>query len=181
MNIAIQAVGAMIIALLGGVSNGAADPPLPQLAESKVSVHGGMEGRQFRGRYANIDYGFTVDIPGTLVGEGTAAPAPNHGFEIRFDERSVVWVDATYDVTEPPHRFGRINASLGGLNAERKKWTTVEDGREELHQEIIARGFDRGSPIIYTIRADTALNHRDEAFRVFEAVLKSFHTIPIRP
>ena len=138
-------------------------------------------GCQFRGRYANIDYGFSVEIPAQVVGEGTAAPAPNHGFAIRSDEKSVLLVDASYDVTEPPHRFGRSNARLGTLKAERKTWKTTEDGREKFHQEIIARGFDRGSPIIYTIQVDTTAENRDAAYGVFDAIVKSFRTFRVRP
>jgi hypothetical protein len=155
----------------------------PYPAPASQSVNASQEGvppsRQFRGRYANIDYGFSVEIPAQVVGEGTAAPAPNHGFAIRFDEKSVLLVDASYDVTEPPHRFGRSNARLGTLKAERKTWKTTEDGREKFHQEIIARGFDRGSPIIYTIQVDTTAENRDAAYRIFEAIVKSFRTFRV--
>jgi hypothetical protein len=45
---------------------------------------------QLQGRYANVDYGFSVDIPAGVVGEGAAPPNPNHGFAIEFGEKSVV-------------------------------------------------------------------------------------------
>ena len=153
----------------------------PVSQSSNAASEDDASGCQFRGRYANIDYGFSVEIPAQVVGEGTAAPAPNHGFAISFDEKSVLLVDATYDVTEPPHRFGRSNARLGTLKAERKTWKTTEDGREKFHQEIIARGFDRGSPIIYTIQVDTTAENRDAAYRIFEAIVKSFRTFRVRP
>ena len=73
----------------------------PVSQSSNAASEDDASGRQFRGRYANIDYGFSVEIPAQVVGEGTAAPAPNHGFAIEFDKKSVVWVDATYDVTGP--------------------------------------------------------------------------------
>jgi hypothetical protein len=145
------------------------------------SAQGSSEGRQFRGRYANIDYGFSVEIPAQVVGEGTAAPAPNHGFAIRFDQKSVLWLDASYDVTEPPHRFGRINSRLGNLKAERRSWSETAHGVNLFHEAIVARGVDRQTPIIYTIQVDTTTAHRPEALRVFEALISSFHTIPIRP
>jgi TonB family protein len=44
------------------------------------------KGRQFRGRYANIDYGFSVEIPAQVVGEGTAASS-HEGFPGRIPER----------------------------------------------------------------------------------------------
>jgi hypothetical protein len=53
--------------------------------------------------------------------------------------------------------------------------------REKFHQEIIARGFDRGSPIIYTIQVDTTAENRDAAYRIFEAIVKSFRTFRVRP
>jgi len=141
---------------------------------------GSVNGRQFRGRYANVDYGFSVEIPAGLVGEGTAAPNPNHGFAIKLDEKSVVWADASYDMDDP-HRFGKLNSRLGTLRAERKAWNTTGEGREQEHLAIIARGFDRGTPIIFTIEADTDLQHRDEALRVFEGIVRSFRTFPVRP
>jgi hypothetical protein len=73
------------------------------------------------------------------------------------------------------------NARLGTLKAERNLWKTTEDGRDQLHQRIIARGFDRGTPILYTIEVDAAPEHRDQAYRIFEAVVGSFRKVPIRP
>ena len=108
------------------------------------------------------------------------APNPNHGFAIVLHRSSVVWVDASYEV-EDSQRTLNLNARLGTLKDERKSWKTIEVGRVELHEAIVARGFDRGTPIIYTIEMDTAPDYRDAAYRVFEAVVASFRRITIRP
>src|SRR6266536_6692717 len=76
----------------------------------------GLEARQkFRGRYVNIDYGFSVQIPDGLTGEGAPIHAPNHGFTITLHPKSAVWVDASYEMPDSPQRFGRPNARLGTL------------------------------------------------------------------
>jgi hypothetical protein len=135
----------------------------------------------FRGRYVNVDYGFSVEIPDGLIGKGAPIHAPNHGFTIILNPKSAVWVDATYDMPDSPHTFGRFNTRLRTLKAELKSWKTTGQGSESLYRAIAARGFDRGTPIIYTIQVQTTPESRDEAFRVFQAVLNGFRIIPIRP
>src|SRR5262249_14701124 len=97
----------------------------------------------FRGRYENVDYGFRVDVPTGFTGEGSVPPAPNHGFAVNIDAESVVWVDASYEMSEAPHRFRRFNARLGKLEAERKSWSVDKSGTKLFHDSIVARGFDR--------------------------------------
>jgi hypothetical protein len=134
-----------------------------------------------RGRYINADYGFSVEIAAGFVGQGSLAPNPNHGFRIQLDNESAIWVDASYDMDaardDAPHAFGTINARLGKLEAERKSWSDTVDGVERFHDEIVAS--DRG--ILYTIQADTTVKRRPDALRVFETLINSFATIPIRP
>jgi hypothetical protein len=94
----------------------------------------------------------------------------------------VLWVDASYENTpDSPHHFGRFNAHLGKLKAERKSWTEMVDGVAHYHKEIAARGFDRRTPIIYTIHVDSRAANREEAVRVFQALVSSFRTIAVRP
>jgi hypothetical protein len=128
----------------------------------------------------NVDYGFSVDVPAGLVGERIAPPAPNHGFAITLEEKSTVWVDASYEMPDSLRKHN-VNARLGWLKAELKVWKTTESGRDQFHKAIIARGFDRGTPIIYTIQVDTASEHDDPAYRAFEAIIRSFRNVPIRP
>ncbi len=137
------------------------------------------ERRQFRGRYTNIDYGFSVVIPDGLVGENAPAPAPNHGFGIRWSTGSTLWVDASYEVV--PYELGRFNARLGKLKASRGSWSERKNGAEVFHEGIAARGFDRGSPIIYNIQVETTPEHRAEAERAFSGIVKSFRTLPVHP
>jgi hypothetical protein len=142
----------------------------------------GQEAMQtFRGLYVNVDYGFSVEIPDGLIGKGAPTHAPNHGFTINLNPKSAVWVDATYDMPDSPHTFGRFNTRLGTLKAELKSWKTTGQGSESLYRAIVARGFDRGTPIIYTIQLETTPAYREESFRVFESVLNSFRIIPVRP
>jgi hypothetical protein len=136
---------------------------------------------QVRGRYANVDYGFRVDVPAGLVGEGSTPPAPNHGFAIEFGEKSVLCVDASYEMPDSPHVFHRFNARLGKLQAERRSWSDSEGGIKLLHESIVARGFDRHTPIIYTIQLDTTAEHQSDGLRVLEALTASSRTIPVRP
>ena len=132
--------------------------------------------RTFGGRYTNVDYGFSVVIPDGLVGENDPAP---HGFGITWSSGSTLWVDASYEAV--PYELGRFNARLGKLKGERKSWSETKDGVEVFHESIAARGFDRRSPIIYTIRVDTTPDHRVEAVEAFQAIVKSFRSIRIRP
>jgi hypothetical protein len=136
--------------------------------------------RTSRGLYRNVDYGFSVEIPNGLMGEGDSAPAPNHGFGIILSPgKSTLWVDASYEAT--PHEFGRFNARLGRLKAERKSRMENENGVQVFHESVVARGFDRQSPIIYTIQVDTTSEYREEAVRTFHALVKSFRTFPVVP
>jgi len=137
---------------------------------------------KYHGRYTNIDYGFSVEIPTGLTGEGNVPDAPNHGFTIQLREKSVVRVDASYEnAPDSPYPFGRFNALLGPLKAERKSWREDKGGVKWLHYSIAARAFDRGTPIIYTIQLDTTSEHQDEAVSVFEALVSSFRKVRVRP
>jgi len=145
------------------------ESPMENISESPVVV---TAPRTFRGRYVNEDYGFSVRIPKGMIGSNAPAPAPNHGFGIDLGKGSSVWVDASYEIN--PHQFGRMNARLGDLKAERKVF-------RQFHQSVVARGYDRGSPIIYTIRCNTTAEHQAEALRVFNQLVKSFRRVPIHP
>jgi hypothetical protein len=145
------------------------ESPMEIISESPVVV---TAPRTFRGRYVNEDYGFSVQIPKGMIGSNAPAPAPNHGFGIDLGKGSSVWVDASYEIN--PHQFGRMNARLGDLKAERKVF-------RQFHQSVVARGYDRGSPIIYTIRCNTTAEHQAEALRVFNQLVKSFRRVPIHP
>jgi hypothetical protein len=50
-----------------------------------------------------------------------------------------------------------------------------------LHESIAAPWSDRGTPIIYMVEVDFTAEYRNEATGVFEAVLKSFRKVPVRP
>lgn len=145
------------------------ESPMENISESPVLV---TAPRTFRGRYVNEDYGFSVRIPKGMIGSNAPAPAPNHGFGIDLGKGSSVWVDASYEIN--PHQFGRMNARLGDLKAERKVF-------RQFHQSVVARGYDRGSPIIYTIQCNTTAEHQAEALRVFNQLVKSFRRVPIHP
>jgi hypothetical protein len=141
-----------------------------------------QEARQrFRGRYVNVDYGFSVEIPDGIIGEGAAIHAPNHGFKINLRSKSAVWVNAEYEMPDSPHTFGSFNSRLGTLKAERTSWKKTGEGSEFVCRAIVARGFDRGTPIIYTIKVKTTPPYRDDAFRVFQALQNGFRIIPIHP
>jgi hypothetical protein len=133
-----------------------------------------------RGRYANVDYGFAANVPPGRVGEVSVAPNPNHGFAVRLGGKSVVWVDASYDMPDSPHKFARLNAKLGNLSAERTTWRDTNEGTELFHESIAARGFDRRTPIIFTIQLDTTEEHRAEGLKVFTDIVNSFRTFPVR-
>jgi hypothetical protein len=135
----------------------------------------------YRGHYVNVDYGFAVDIPHALVGEGNPIHAPNHGFKIRLHPNSAIWVDASYDAADPPQQFSHFNARLGTLQAVRRSWKTTEQGIEVLHESVTAEWSDRGTPIIYTVEVDSTAAYQNEAISVLEAVLKSFRKVPVRP
>jgi hypothetical protein len=114
-----------------------------------------------------------------LVGENAPAPAPNHGFGITLSPGTNLWPDASYEAV--PFEFGRFNGRLRKLKAERKTWNDTGLGIDQFHESIAARGFDRRSPIIYTIQLNTTAEYRAEATRVFGALVKSFRTFRVRP
>jgi hypothetical protein len=143
-------------------------------------AEGPMEMQTYRGICTNADYGFSVEIPDGLTGRGAGLHAPNHGSVVTLHPKSSVWVDASYDVDDSPHFFRRYNARLGVLRAERKAWTKSGGQFPSVCEEIVARGFDRGTPIIYQIGVDTVPEYRDEAFRLFESLVNSFQTVPVR-
>jgi hypothetical protein len=149
--------------------------PAQERSSAKISSKGVTE---VRGRYTNADYGYSVDVPSGLVGKRNSSPNPNHGLAIALPPKSVVWVDASYDMPDTPQKFGDLNSELGTLKAERKVWKTTQGGHEELHQALVARG---SGGIIYTIQVDTTPKQKDPAYRIFEAVVRSFRAIPIRP
>lgn len=53
----------------------------------------------YRGRYVNEVYGYSVEIPEGLVGVGAAPPAPNHGVSIVLSEEpeARIWIDGSYN------------------------------------------------------------------------------------
>jgi hypothetical protein len=153
--------------------------PIPSVASTVLKPISG--GRRIRGRYSNVDYGFRVDVPDGFTGEGSIPPAPNHGFTIPFAEDSAVWIDATYEMRDSPHVFLRFNARLGRLKAERRHWSDPESGNKLRHESIVAQGFDRHTPIIYTIQLDATADHWPDGIRLLDAVVRSFQTIPVRP
>jgi hypothetical protein len=144
-----------------------ADPDLPvdyvplQLVSSPVNSVLRPIGAdiQIRGRYANIDYGFRVDVLTGFAGEGSVPPAPDHGFAVALAEKAVVWVDGSYEMPDSPHTFRQLNTRLGTLKAERRSWSDTEEGTTLLHESIVARGFYRHTPIIYRIQLDTTVEH----------------------
>ena len=80
----------------------------------------------------------------------------------------------TSEMPDSPHAFGSFNARLDNLRAERRSWSDSEGGIKLLHESIVARGFDRRTPIIYTIKLDTTAEHRHDGLRVLEALIASF-------
>jgi hypothetical protein len=158
-------VWVLLVTLEGVTSGGSAD----------------LQRQTYRGLYSNVDYGFSVEIPKGLVGVGAALHAPNHGFVITLHPQSLVSVDASYEVQDAPHVFVHYNARLGALKAEKRSWTTRENEKVPVHQSITARGFDRGSPIVYTIAADAVPEYQQDAYNAFEALVRSFRTFPVRP
>jgi len=48
-----------------------------------------------------------------------------------------------------------------------------------LHESIVARGSGRPTPIIYTIQLDTIAEHRLHALEIFNALIDSFHVMPV--
>jgi hypothetical protein len=144
-----------------------------------VTIGRGQEEKlvKYRGRYSNVDYGFSVVIPNGLVGEGNPPHAPNHGFAVSLHLKTAIRVDASYEMPDSPHEFGAFNSRLGSLKAERRSW----QDSALFHEAIVARGFDRESPIIYTIEADGEPARKTEALRVFRALVSSFQTLRVRP
>jgi hypothetical protein len=61
---------------------------------------------EYRTRYTNVDYGFSVAIPEGWIGDGSVPPNPNHGFVIRLSSKTTVWVDATYEM--PVHLINSV-------------------------------------------------------------------------
>ena len=153
--------------------------PLPSPINTVLSPIAG--GSRIRGRYVNVEYGFRVDVPAGLTGEGSIPPAPTHGFTILFAENSVAWIDASYEMPDSRHVFRRFNARLGRLKAEQRYWNDPQSDHRLRHESIVARRLDGHTPIIYTIWLDAPTGHWASGIRLFEALKRSFQTIPVFP
>lgn len=153
------------------------------------------ERTEYRGRYTNKDYGFSVAIPSGMVGFGAAPGTPNHGFVLELPEGGQIEVWAFYVnpddyVPFPPELPKRLPVHtpegelqrdkitrLSGIPAERSL-TRINSpgGKTMVVDRIVAIRRDKqGNPYI---RYELFLTTRDRSYaggrKILAAVLRGF-------
>lgn len=151
--------------------------------------------RQYKGRYTNVDYGFTVVIPAGMIGLGTPPPAPNHGFRILFSRNGhtdSIGVQAMYDVLEPPGTSSGIGGQVGQPGSAEHRPTLLGGLRADMvlrkfpsgrvYEAITARRPEPNSypPIQYTVYLDADEDHYAATERAFRELVRSFRLLPMR-
>lgn len=81
-------------------------------------------GSRIEDRYHNYNYGFSVDLPGGMVGGTSPPPAPQHGFGVDLDNpKSVRWLRGDF-----PESYLYVDGSYNS-----REWTRLDDAvREHL-------------------------------------------------
>jgi hypothetical protein len=136
----------------------------------------------FHGHYENPEYGYSVEIPYGLLGMGDftdlTSSTSTEGFVITLGRAGYVWVRASHELPDLTRTSQTRKSKLGNLRAERRRSKNPD---ASIYEIIVGTRFDVQGPIIYTISVGTSDTYRTEAYRVFDAVVKSFCTIPVRP
>jgi len=150
--------------------------------------------------YANENYLFSVDLPSDVQIETAAPPNPNHGFAIRFDPQTSLWVDGSYTddaslkdavtsqsaVLEPGCRQLRnVPAVLGHLRAAKLSFhCDGSSANERPHMLTIVLGLRSHAPergrIVYQVGMRSPLDgeaHR-RAEEVFGVIVRGFALLP---
>jgi hypothetical protein len=157
----------------------------------------GQQQTEFRGRYVNEKYGFSVTIPNGLVGKGSVPPAPNHGFEIDFsaEPHDSIGVFSEYDVdNQEPTRHSASSSSrgkrvtvgratLGGLPAQLTVTTITgssKPGTALVKKLLSAHRQSAGEKIDYTVILTTREALLPERETIFREMVESFKLLPVR-
>jgi hypothetical protein len=98
-----------------------------------VNWHAGSAGEsgeiQYKGRYSNPNYGFSVSIPGQLEGTSPSPPLPQHGIRVMLSATQAeahVWVSGSYNSAEYPSLQEAANATLSYLKKDSADLQVVE-------------------------------------------------------
>ena len=161
-----------------------------------------QDGRTYTGAYRNVEYGYSIAIPGGRVCRGAAAPAPAHGCRIAGGEDGAdvdVW--ARYHTEEGGaaelldnavgdlrREFGdtavvaRERFRLRGLEALRATVRWKRDGRAGIDRIVVAIRRRPNSPleIVYSIRGRCPDGAAEECAALFADVVRSFRLHPPR-
>jgi hypothetical protein len=154
------------------------------------------KGQEYKGDYINSAFGFSVQIPDTMVGLGSAIGAPNHGFRIYFsDSDDYLIVVGSYDTAElsdiePNYQVApkgfivldsiREKAKLGGQETEqlRQKLKRKKDGTLYVKVTIGMLRSVNNRRCDYSITLLTPDRHYSERYKIYERLVGSFHLLP---
>jgi len=119
------------------------------------------------GRYANFDYAYSVLVPKGMIGVGSPAPNPNHGFGINLINPTSVswtkarlWVDATYDSMEYGSPDDEMRSCLDWLREKHSKVRLISKTATRLGRMRAARFV-----VAYEESGEAMIEDRVIAFR----------------
>lgn len=168
----------------------------------EVALAADQDARTYTGEYRNVEYGYSIAIPGGRVCRGAVAPAPAHGCRMAGGEDGAdVDVSAWYHTEEGgvaellDNAVGDLRRTFGdtavaarerfrlrGLEALRATVRWKRDGRQGTERIVFAIRRRPKSPleIVYSIRGRCPDGAAEECSALFADVVRSFRMHPPR-
>ena len=160
---------------------------------------GNAEQTAYQGRYLNEVYGYSIEIPKGLRGEGVSPPAPNHGVTIILSEQpeARIWTDGSFNslfwssldeavadriegnrnVVSQVEVIKRSNTRLHDLNAVHLTLRHKDRGASEFVVEDVVlalRDTKDEVGIVYSISLTTVESRYNRDKEVFDEIVRSW-------
>ena len=148
--------------------------------------------RRAVGRFTNVDYGFSIELPPDAASYVTNGGDANHGVRLILGDFRTIDVYPQYtgiipgddlpcrrhqfpwqDTSNPSVQHTSIGHLLGCI-------ATFQEG-DRIWRIVQAVGNDRGTGILYSLLLTTNRQSLDSDVRVFNRVSESFRRVPIQP
>ncbi len=158
---------------------------------------GGPDMRRVKGRYANVQYFYSVDVPPELAAYTNPPPQPDHGFGIvlSWEPRAYLNVDATYDTLDWKTAAAaakrslawtretstqvlsdrRSPAHLGPLHALRQVVRHRCAGLPDVHVDDDVVAVDAKEGVVFKVALTTTAARYRQDKAVMDRVLASWH------
>jgi hypothetical protein len=121
------------------------------------------------GRYANFDYAYSVLVPKGMIGVGSPAPNPNHGFGINLinptsmsgtGPKARLWVDAIYNSMEYGSPDDEMRSCLDWIREKHSKVRLISRAATRLGRMRAVRFV-----VAYEESGEAMIENRVIAFR----------------